>query len=753
MTRRLLLAAVAVGIVAGASWVARQRTATPARQDFNLVIITLDTTRADRIGAYGEPSRATPNIDRLAAQGVLFEHAVAPAPLTLPAHATLFTGEDPPFHGVRDNGGYVLDAAKSTLAEQLKGRGYATGAFVGAFVLDSKFGLDQGFDQYFDSFDINRRPGSGFALGDIFRPGSEVVDAALPWLEQHAHERFFAWMHFYDPHSPYEPPEPYRSIFSDRPYLGEIAYVDAQVGRVIEWLRNRQLLERTVIVVIGDHGEMLGEHGEGTHGLFIYEGSLHVPLIVRTPDPAMRDRRVPAVVRTQDVLPTVVELVGGASAFAEAAADKEAPPLQLKGVSLVRLMRGDAQDLNLDAYSESLYARNHFGWGELRSFRSGRFKLIDAPRPELYDLEQDPKEATNVYESRRALADRLRVEVRRITQAAESGGRKQPTAIDPETRERLAALGYVGSFTNVAIPEGETLPDPKDKIGVFNRMQQAYEGKNEPIAILEQVVAEDPQIIDAWMMIGNEYAKRRQHARALGYYKRALELRPGYDLATINLANTYRRLGDDQAAMVGYQQYLDRDPRNAYVRYQLGEIQSDLGRLDDAAKTFATALDADPTLASARNALGVVRFKQGRVEEAVRDIRMAISAKPDVRLAHFNLAVIAESQGRMAEARELYLKDVELHPENHRSHFNLGRLYEAAGEREQQIAAWKASIDANPEFAEGHVLLAKLYIDSGRDGAEARRLAQRGVELAPHGQLAPLGRSILAATAGDNRDR
>jgi arylsulfatase A-like enzyme/Tfp pilus assembly protein PilF len=740
MTRRAFLAIALVAALA-AGWYAWSRQGTRPPQDLNLVIITLDTTRADRIGAYGEPSHATPNIDRLAAEGVLFEHTVAPAPLTLPAHASLFTGEDPPFHGVRDNGGYILDSSKTTLAERLKERGYATGAFVGAFVLDSKFGLDQGFDEYFDRFDINRRPGSGFALGDIFRPGSEVVDAALPWLEQHANERFFAWLHFYDPHSPYEAPEPYRTSFASRPYLGEIAYVDAQVGRVIEWLRNREVLEKTVVIVLGDHGEALGEHGEGTHGLFIYEASLHVPLVMRTPDLALRGRRISSIVRTKDVLPTALAL-----------AAPNAPNAPGHAVSLVPLMRGATADLNLDAYSESLYARNHFGWGELRSLRSGRFKLIDAPRPELYDLEQDPTEATNLYDARRALADRLRVEVHRLAKEAESGGRSAPAAIDPETRERLAALGYVGSFTNVTIPDGETLPDPKDKIDVFNQMLSAYEGKTDPIVTLEKVVAADPQIIDAWMMIGNEYAKRRQHARALRYYKRALDLRPGYDLATINLANTYRRLGNDEAAMVGYQQYLERDPRNAYVRYQLGEIQSDLGRLDEAAATFATALDADPTLASARNALGVVRFKQGRVDEAVRDIQTAIAAKPDVRLAYFNLAVIAEAKGRSEEARELYLKDISLHPENYRAHFNLGRLYEAAGDRQQQMAAWQASIEANPDFAEGHVLLAKLSLEHG-DSEEALRLAERGVELAPSGQLAPLGRSVAAAARAIIRGR
>jgi choline-sulfatase len=739
----IAVALVTVLLVVGAWWTQRAVPVQSAdvgplprgvdRSNLNLVVITLDTTRADRVGAYGDPSGATPTIDRLARDGVVFEQAVAPAPLTLPAHSTLFTGMDPPFHGVRDNGGYILDAKQTTLAEQLKAGGWATGAFVGAFVLDSKFGLDQGFDEYFDQFDLNQRPGQGFALGDISHRGSEVADRALKWMEGQGPNKFFAWLHFYDPHSPYEPPEPWRTHYANRPYLGEIAYVDAQIGRVVSWLESRRLLDRTILVVIGDHGESLGEHGEGTHGLFIYEASVRVPFVIRTPFERLRGRRVSDVVRTQDVLPTVLALLDGAVVPGS------------RGVSLVPLMTGDAVELNLDAYSESLYPRNHFGWSELRSLRAGRYKLIEAPRPELYDLEQDPREATDLFDERRALADRLRVEIRRLTSEAESRGSSAAVTIDPETRERLAALGYVGTFMTVTLPEGETLPDPKDKIAVFNLMLSARERSvSDPIEILQKVVAEDPQIIDAWTMIGNEYFRKRDFARAITYYQKALTLRPGYDLATINLANAYRQAGNEEAAMLGYEQYLQRDPRNAYVRYQLGEIQSDVGRLDEAARSFATALEADPTLASARNALGVVYFKQGRAEDAVREIRAALAQKPDVRLAYFNLAVIAEAAGRLDEAEGLYRKDVALHPANYRSLFNLGRLYEGRGQREQQIASWQAALRANPEFPEGHILLARLFLDLNREPDEALRLARKGVELAPRGRLAGLGHFVIA---------
>ncbi|MGH2795295.1 MAG: sulfatase-like hydrolase/transferase, partial [Actinomycetota bacterium] len=499
----------------------------------NVLLMTLDTTRWDRIGAYGDAGATTPNLDRLASEGVLFEQTIAPAPLTLPAHSTMFTGLLPPRHGVRDNGGYVLDPSHKTLASALKASGRQTGAFVGAFVLDGKFGLDAGFDVYFDRFDVSRQ--RSVSLGSISRRAGEVVDNAMPWIERHASSPFFAWVHFYDAHTPYEPPEPYLSRFRDRPYAGEIAYVDSQVGRLLQWLDARGLSDRTIVVAIGDHGESLNEHGEATHGLFIYESTTRVPFIVRTPYSGTRGRRVPGLVRTEDVMPTLLELVG------------EQVPTGVEGRSLAPLLAGASNDLNLAAYSESLYARNHYGWSELRSLRAGRFKFIAATRPELYDLERDPRELRNLYDERRSLADRMAEELQRLGADASAEG-SGPSAVDPETRERLAALGYIGSFTSTARNAGEQLPDPKDKIDIFNLMTSAHESRGEDetdaaIVRLKTVLAQDPKILDAWVMLGNEYSRKRDYQAALAHYKRALAINPDYDLATINLAHAYRALG------------------------------------------------------------------------------------------------------------------------------------------------------------------------------------------------------------------
>src|SRR5262249_7101244 len=337
-----------------------------AAANLNLLFITLDTTRADRIHAYGFEGIETPNLDRLAREGVLFEQAVAPAPLTLPAHSSIFTGEFPPAHGVRDNGGFFLDDRETTLAERLRARGFATGGFVGAYVLDHKWGIAQGFQTYFDDFDLSKY--QSLSLGSVDRPGNEVADKALAWLDRVSRSRFFGWVHFYDAHSPYTPPEPFKSEYARRPYLGEIAFVDSQVGRLLAYLDDHNLMKKTVVVAMGDHGESLGEHGESTHGFFIYQSTTRVPLLVRAPyDAMLGGRRVADVVRSVDILPTVLELVGVNTGE------------HFAGASLVPLMTGARKELGLAAYSEAIYPRFHFGWSDLRALPAGGYRVIAAP--------------------------------------------------------------------------------------------------------------------------------------------------------------------------------------------------------------------------------------------------------------------------------------------------------------------------------------------------------------------------------------
>jgi choline-sulfatase len=409
-----------------------------------VVLITLDTTRADRLTPYGFMDAKMSAFERLAREGVVFDQATTVAPLTLPAHASIMTGLWPPAHSVRDNASPPLAETSVTLAEVLHAQGFRTAAFVGSNVLHGDRGLSQGFEHY-GGPGHDARPEHGAPQ----RPAAEVVTEATQWLRGVNGSRFFAWLHLYDPHRPYEPPEPYATMYASDPYVGEIAYVDAQIGALLDTLEQHGVLDRTVVVVAGDHGEALGEHGERDHGVFIYESVLRVPLIIRAP--SLPPGRVGAVVRLIDVMPTALALVG-------------MPPVRSDGTDLAALMQGHQQEL--EAYSESLYPQR-FGWSPLRALRDGRFKLIDAPRPELYDLQRDPFEEHNIYDQRPTVAAAMHRRLAAFSgsdwPAGQSGGNGQ--AVSSEVKDRLAALGYVTASPVTNPGSGIALPDPKDFVG------------------------------------------------------------------------------------------------------------------------------------------------------------------------------------------------------------------------------------------------------------------------------------------------
>jgi arylsulfatase A-like enzyme len=433
--------------VGGFSW----RTLRQPPAPLGVVIITLDTTRADHLPVYGFTDAAMPHLERLAREGVVFDQAISVAPLTLPAHCSLFTGLFPPAHGVRDNADRPLSSQHTTLAETLRAQGFRTGAFVGSVVLDADRGLAQGFDEY-SGVDADgaseRAPGPPRQ-----RRADEVVTDALRWIDGIDGSRFFVWAHLYDPHRPYDPPEPFRSRYTD-PYVGEIAFADAQIGRLLQALDRRKLLERTIVVVAADHGESLGDHGERDHGIFVYESVLRVPLIVRAPN--VSPRRIADVVRLVDVMPTVLDLL-------------RVPQLPVDGTSLVGMLHGKRRHVELDAYSESQYPMR-FGWSPLRALRADRYKLIDAPRPELYDLERDPFERRNIYDERRdlarALAQRLTTFEGQISPSPRDDG--TDTVPRAELRQRLKSLGYIGSGALRAPSELHDLPDAKDCMDVVS---------------------------------------------------------------------------------------------------------------------------------------------------------------------------------------------------------------------------------------------------------------------------------------------
>lgn len=425
----------------------------------NLLVITLDTMRADRLPPYGFSGVVTPALDRLAAEGALFEQSFAAAPLTLPSHATLFTGMYPPRLGVRDNTGAPLSADFQTLAEVLGARGLTTGAFVASAVLAPRRGLDQGFGTYSMGASPGC-PGSPRAR----RPADDVVSEAVTWLADHDSAPFFVWIHLYDTHRPYQLPDDYARSYAD-PYAAAIAFEDAQIARLISHLEARDLLDDTLMVVAGDHGESLGEHGEDSHGMFIYQEALRVPLIMR--GPGVVPRRVSAPVRLVDVMPTILDMFGVGT-----------PPMD--GLSLTRLLAGADEGSSREVYAESLYPQR-FGWASLRSLRADRYKVIDAPRPELFDLESDPYEQRNLFESKPSVAAGM---LTRLRSFDSERGRSVDAApdVDRAFAERLASLGYVSGTSGRASSVSDGQTDPKDMIAAFNHLTrlQAEKGMVAP---------------------------------------------------------------------------------------------------------------------------------------------------------------------------------------------------------------------------------------------------------------------------------
>ena len=704
----------------------------PGARDLNVVIVTLDTTRADRLGCYGFTRIETPHLDALAREGVVFENATSTAPLTFPSHSSIFTGLIPPHHGARDNGGFFLDDARTTLAERLQAAGYATGAFIGAWVLESRWGLAQGFDEYSDRFDLSKY--KVISLGTVQKPGDEVMDGALKWLDSVRQRRFFAWVHLYDPHAPYEPPEPFASRYRGQPYLGEIAYTDKVVGRLTSWLEAQGLMDRTVVVVVGDHGESLGDHGEASHAFFIYGATTHVPLIVRTPWGLTGRSR--AQVSTVDILPTVLDVVG------------LPPQAGIDGRSLARALFDPAAPLDHASYSETYFPRYHFGWQHLRSLRDDRYTYVDAPHPELYDRGQDPGETRNVFKAYSQRAETLRVRLEEMSKTTDTQApeRKQ---LDPETLQRLAALGYVGNVIDV--DPHAVLPDPKDKLPLFEAMNAAKSFAQDDdferaVGKMRTVIAEDPNIMDAHLTIGNWLAHLKRGPEAIAAYKQALALKPDDDIALGNLARLYLARGEQKDALDALEVFrsaLRANPKNPQSWYQLATLFLDTSHLGEAESAFKDALAANPKMGASYNGLGVVAFTRGDLAAAEALVRKGLALEPRLRTAHYNLGRIREARGDVVQAEALYREELATYPDQGRARFNLAQLLRARGDRDGYLAELREGVEKAPDFGACYWYLAREELGAGRLDAAAD-LARRGLEAQPVSEVAPLGHYVLA---------
>lgn len=619
----------------------------------NVVVVTIDTLRADHLGCYGYKQIRTANIDALAAESVRFERAYTPVPVTLPAHTAIFTGTYPTLNGMHDFSGNKLNPKQPTLATILRQQGYATGAVIGSAVLDSRFGLNQGFDFYYDHFDFNRLQEAN--LDAMERPGNVVTDIALDWLGKNAQGKFFFWMHLYDPHYPYRPPAPYSEQYKDQLYDGEIAFADAQFGRLIAFLKAKGLYDNTLIVLTGDHGESLGEHGEKTHGFFLYNATLHVPLIIHLPGETT-GKTASDLVTLADLMPTVLKEL------------KIEVPAQVQGRSLPQPMAN--KEVPNSVYAETFLPRLHFNWSELRSAETEKYQFIQAPKPELYDLVADPGETRNLYADKKAVGDELQARLRAlVSQYSADQELAEKTGLDPALMERLKSLGYAGfsGGTNSTTTDNSGA-DPKDRIQVYELISDAvaesqhgeYQSSTEK---LTAALKTEPNSVPVHYLLGLNHYRLQEYPKAIAELGRVLELSPTYALASYQLGLAYARNGDFDQAIQTLKRALELDGTNFSAAFNLGAAYLKKQMIPDAVAAFRQSATIDPEYAAAHRALGELLLYQGQTDEALAELRRATELDPHDPGAHVALAKALTAKGLNAEADQEMRKAQQVQPQ------------------------------------------------------------------------------------------
>ncbi|HYM59300.1 MAG TPA: sulfatase-like hydrolase/transferase [Thermoanaerobaculia bacterium] len=681
-TSRTLFAAFAVSLlVAGCRHREPAGSAGIAAPGAPVIIISIDTLRADHLPAYGYRGVETPNLDALRKDSALFRHAYAHVPLTLPSHVTMLTGLLPPDNGVRNNIGFPFDASKHpTIPSLLKQKGYTTGGAVSAYVLRGNTGLAQSFDFYDD--DIAVKPGE--VVGRLQRPGGETAATAERWIDQHASQPFFFFLHLFEPHTPYDPPEPFKSRYAANLYDGEIAAADAIVGGFLDHLKARGLYDGAVIVLMSDHGEGLGDHGEDEHGIFLYMEDIHVPLMLKLPKRQLAGQTVDAPVQLTDILPTITKLAGIET------------PAGVTGRSLV----ATAVDQKAPArriYGESMYARIHLGWSELRSLVDDRFHFIVAPRPELYSLDE-PAETKNVLADERRIYAGMKSDIDKYRSALPS-----PSKIDPEEAKKLAALGYLSSSSTEA---SGPLPDPKDRIGDITAMKDAARlaasGKpEEAVARYREVIAKNPRLTDAWTLLAQLLEKMGRYQEAADTYKRGIQVAPSIaGEFSLSLANLYLMLDKPDEAAANAEIGLKTNPGNAHIL--LGRAALAKGRLPDAAREANEAMSSFNYRPAAMVLLAQVEVKQGRLTEAASLIDQAQAEIKEKKLEvppllFFARGDILARMNQMPAAIAAFDEEITRFPSDRQAYANLAVIYLLAGQRAEAHQTMQRLVAANPD--------------------------------------------------------
>ncbi len=631
----------------------------PGTEGLNVLLITIDTIRADRLG-YSGYNIETPHLDALAFGGARFLNAVCQVPLTLPSHASILTGTNPPFHQIKNNGTYFLDENLTTLAEILKQEGYQTAAFIGAFPLGSQFGLDQGFDLYDDGFK-NPDHLKGY---EPQRVAAQVFERTAEWFDLNSRDSFFVWVHYYDPHLPYTPPPPFDKTYRS-PYDGEIAYTDVYVGKLVELLKEKDIYGNTLIVVAGDHGEGLGEHREDTHGIFLYDTTLKIPLIFHSPGRIPEEIAVDSQVRTVDIFPTVLDILNISS------------PKDCQGQSLVPFFEG--RNVALDSYAESYLPLLVCGWSELKSIRTNKWKFIKAPNPELYDMEKDPTEDKNLAAQEKEVAMRMLLELEQLEKCLSSPAERTPVRqMTPEEQEKLAALGYIGGNVSQKNRK-ESRIDPKDKIQIFEDALRAElllsRGEAEKAReILKKLSDTEPGNPLIHYFFGKAYQNLGKWEQAILEFQKVLAINPDDVYSHFALATSFYRVGKSEEALREAKNVLSYLEEHFETLMLLARIFGERGNLQESTVYLERALLLKPDNFELRFLLANSLMMAKEYDRAIEAYKSLLDTKPDDPRVYYGLGMVSYFRSDFEEAIKYFLKEIELHT-NPRATFFLGISY------------------------------------------------------------------------------
>ncbi|UCH92963.1 MAG: tetratricopeptide repeat protein [Candidatus Aminicenantes bacterium] len=702
-------------------------------RQLNVILITLDTVRSDYLSCYKKGNARTPHLDRIAQEGVLFERCIAQSPLTLPSHVTIFSGTYPLFHQVRDNGGFRVPGQLEFVSEVLQSGGFVTSAFIGAYVLHSKWGVNQGFDTFSDDFDLKKYYTT---TREIEKKADEVLGNARTWLKTHGHKKkFFTWIHLFDPHIPYDPPPPYAEKYADNPYRGEVEFVDEQLGKFFAFLKKEGLENKTLIVITGDHGEGLWQHREHTHGVFIYETTVRVPLIIKAPF-QFPVKQVKEIVEHVDIAPTLLHAAGSSI------------PHSYQGKSFLNMMFGKEEKGKQTAYTESFYSRLHRGWSQLQALYRDDWKYIRAPNDELYHIHNDPDEENNLSIKKSFIKKTMKERLGHFIKE-KSINAITPQQLDKRDKADLKMLESLGYLTTFADTSGKTnLPDPKDKVHLLNDYAKASGliniGKfNQAVILLRRIIADDPANVDAYLKLGVAYNKKKMYQEAVECFHEILKRKPDYNTAMINLLQSLTAMGKFDEAIREARQFLKLFPQDYSLLNELGTACFFKGEYPEALEYLKKSVEIEDVNSLAYLRLGEIYLKKKEYALAESFVKKALTIYPQLENACCVMGQIRDARGDFTQAAEYYKRELENHPHHLFAAFYLAEGLKKNDAYDRAIPYYRRAIEIDPGFKLPYFMIANYYLDRGERLQEAIDLCKTGTRLEPHDESTLYGFYLL----------